>query len=120
MSILYKIKEAYSEREISAFFGGMAFLSLWFLILNTFLLDLFDTKEYFFTPFYLIGLSVIFSIGTRPKEKVFETEEEIEARDEHDEQMAMMGIPTGTNSAAMARWGRDITGRRFMDGTGDE
>ena len=115
MSILYKIKELYLEREISAFFWSMAFLSLWFLILNTFLLDLVDTQEYFFTPFYLIGLSLIFSIGTRRKEKVFETEEEIEARDEYDEQMAMMGIPTGTNSGALASWGYDLSGNKRIN-----
>jgi hypothetical protein len=111
MSILSKIKEAYLERKISEFFGGMAFLSLLFLILNTFLLDLVDTKEYFFTPIYMIGLSILFSIGTRRPEKVFETEEEIEARearDEYDEQMARMGIPTGTNSVALGKWGYDM------------
>ena len=119
MSILQKIKEVYLEGKFSSFFWILAFMSLFLLILNTFLLDLVETQEYFFTPLYLIGLSIIFSIGTRQKEKAFKSDEEIEARDKHDEEMAMLGIPTGTNVAAMARWGYDIAGNKRINDTDD-
>jgi hypothetical protein len=64
MNILHKFKEIYLEGKVSNFFMVISLLSVFLLILDVFLFELIDTEKYFFVPFIMGFLAIIFSIGT--------------------------------------------------------
>jgi hypothetical protein len=71
----------------------------------------------FINPFIVIKDSIADSIRVSdnnyvPRDKFYDKSK---AQAEHDNMMAVMGVPTGSNGRELARWGKNIHGHNRMD-----